>query len=86
VGLFDVKPSYGCRSTSAGYGDGSDWLHGVWKGEKLTERLTYDMADPAIIRRSGFGVIEVSAARSAVTVTANRSRAGAFSNAGTWPP
>jgi len=41
-----------------GYGGDSDWLHGVWKGEKFTERLTYDMTDPAIIGRSGFGVID----------------------------
>jgi hypothetical protein len=30
----------------------------VWNGEKFTERLTYDMTDPAIIGRSGFGVID----------------------------
>ncbi len=41
-----------------GYGGDSDWLHGMWKGEKFTERLTYDMTDPAIIARSGFGVID----------------------------
>ena len=41
-----------------GYGGDSDWLHGVWKGEKFVERLTYDMTDPAIIGRSGFGVID----------------------------
>lgn len=41
-----------------GYGGDSDWLHGMWKGEKFTERLTYDMTDPAIIARYGFGVID----------------------------
>jgi len=41
-----------------GYGGDSDWLHGVWKGEKFTERLTYDMTDPAIIGRAAFGVID----------------------------
>ncbi|EUA06610.1 hypothetical protein I553_0090 [Mycobacterium xenopi 4042] len=41
-----------------GYGGDSDWLHGMWKGEKFTERLTYDMTDSAIIARSGFGVID----------------------------
>ena len=30
----------------------------MWKGEKFTERLTYDMTDPAIIGRAGFGVID----------------------------
>ena len=41
-----------------GYGGDADWIHGVWKGEKFTERLTYDMTDPAIIGRAGFGVID----------------------------
>jgi len=41
-----------------GYGGDSDWTHGLWKGEKFVERLTYDMTDPAIISRSGFGVID----------------------------
>ncbi len=41
-----------------GYGGDSDWLHGMWKGENFTELLTYDMTDPAIIGRSGFGVID----------------------------
>ncbi|HET6735101.1 hypothetical protein [Mycobacterium sp.] len=41
-----------------GYGGDSDWLHGVWKGEKFTERLTYDMTDPSVNGRSMFGVID----------------------------
>ena len=41
-----------------GYGGDSDWLHGMWKGDNFTERLTYDMTDPAIIGRAGFGVID----------------------------
>ena len=41
-----------------GYGGDSDWIHGMWKGDKFTERLTYDMNDPAIVGRSGFGVID----------------------------
>ncbi|OBK74301.1 hypothetical protein [Mycobacterium sp. 1274761.0] len=41
-----------------GYGGDSDWIHGTWKGEKFTERLTYDMTDPAIVGRAGFGVID----------------------------
>ncbi|MCH9731436.1 MAG: hypothetical protein K0U84_17485 [Actinomycetia bacterium] len=41
-----------------GYGGDSDWLHGMWRGENFTERLTYDMNDPAIIGRAGFGVID----------------------------
>lgn len=41
-----------------GYGGDADWIHGVWKGEKFTERLSYDMTDPAIVGRAGFGVID----------------------------
>ena len=41
-----------------GYGGDSDWMHGMWKGDKFTERLTYDMTDPAIVGRAGFGVID----------------------------
>ena len=41
-----------------GYGGDPDWLHGMWKGPAFTERLTYDMTDPAVIGRSGFGVID----------------------------
>jgi hypothetical protein len=41
-----------------GYGGDSDWLHGVWRGAKFTERRSYDMNDPAIIGRSAFGVID----------------------------
>lgn len=41
-----------------GYGGDSDWTHGMWKGENFTERLTYDMTDPAILARAGFGVID----------------------------
>jgi hypothetical protein len=41
-----------------GYGGDSDWLHGMWKGEKFTERRTYDMTDPAVAGRMMFGVID----------------------------
>ena len=41
-----------------GYGGDSDWIHGMWKGDKFTERFTYDMTDPAIVGRAGFGVID----------------------------
>jgi len=52
-----VTSAGGLGLIGGGYGD-SDWLHGMWKGEKFVERLTYDMTDPAIIGRSGFGVID----------------------------
>lgn len=41
-----------------GYGGDSDWTHGVWKGEKFTERLTYSMSDPDVAGRVMFGVID----------------------------
>lgn len=41
-----------------GYGGDVDWIHGVWKGEKFTERRTYDMNDPAVVGRTAFGVID----------------------------
>jgi hypothetical protein len=41
-----------------GYGGDSDWLHGMWKGERFTERLTYDMTDPSVNGGSMFGVID----------------------------
>ena len=56
---FDVESKAAVPiHVGGGYGGDSDWIHGVWKGEKFTERLTYDMTDPAIIGRSGFGVID----------------------------
>ncbi|MBM0124976.1 hypothetical protein [Pimelobacter simplex] len=41
-----------------GYGGDSDWTHGMWKGAAFTERLTYDMQDPAVAGRVMFGVID----------------------------
>lgn len=41
-----------------GYGGDSDWTHGMWKGPAFTERLTYDLADPAVAGRVMFGVID----------------------------
>ncbi|MBZ5737539.1 hypothetical protein [Nocardioides mangrovi] len=41
-----------------GYGGDPDWTHGMWKGEKFTERLTYDMADDAVQGRFMFGCVD----------------------------
>ena len=41
-----------------GYGGDSDWTHGMWKGAGFTERLTYDLDDPATAGRVMFGVID----------------------------
>lgn len=41
-----------------GYGGDSDWAHGLWKGPGFSERLTYDMTDPAVVGRVMFGVTD----------------------------
>ncbi|GAA4109447.1 hypothetical protein GCM10022215_03740 [Nocardioides fonticola] len=41
-----------------GYGGDPDWTHGMWKGEKFAERLTYDLADPAVQGRFMFGCVD----------------------------
>ena len=41
-----------------GYGGDSDWTHGQWRGEKWTERVTYDMTDPAVVGRVPFGLTD----------------------------
>lgn len=41
-----------------GYGGDSDWGHGQWKGPGFTERVTYDLTDPAVEGRVMFGVID----------------------------
>lgn len=45
-------------SVGCGYGGDPDWGHGQWKGRDWSERVTYDLTDPAIIGRSGFSVID----------------------------
>ena len=67
-----------------GYGGDSDWLHGMWKGEKFAERLTYDMTDPAIIGRAAFGVIDHVGRAVCHEGDADRSRAGACSSTARW--
>jgi len=41
-----------------GYGGDPDWGHGHWKGANFSERVTYDLNDPAIVGRVPFGVID----------------------------
>ena len=41
-----------------GYGGDPDWTHGMWKGEKFTERRTYDVTDESVAGRIMFGVID----------------------------
>jgi hypothetical protein len=41
-----------------GYGGDPDWGHGQWKGEGFSERLSYDLTDPDVVARAGFGVID----------------------------
>ena len=41
-----------------GYGGDPDWLHGMWKGDGFTERLTYQLDDPAVAGRIAFGAVD----------------------------
>ncbi len=41
-----------------GYGGDPDWIHGTWKGENFSERVTYDMDDAAVQGRFMFGCID----------------------------
>ncbi|WP_068270640.1 hypothetical protein [Aldersonia kunmingensis] len=41
-----------------GYGGDADWLHGMWKGEKFVERLSYDLTDPSVWGRAMFGMVD----------------------------
>ena len=41
-----------------GYGGDPDWTHGMWKGEKFVERVSYDLADPAVQGRFMFGCVD----------------------------
>ena len=67
-----------------GYGGDSDWIHGVWKGEKFAERLTYDMNDPAIIGRSALRRDRPRRPRGLPRRRRRRSRAGACSSTARW--
>lgn len=42
----------------AGYGGDPDWSHGQWNGPNFSERVTYDLNDPAVAGRTPFGVID----------------------------
>ena len=63
-----------------GYGGDSDWGHGQWKGAGFTERVTYDMTDPAVVGRVMFGVIDTSAAPSGARRAGAAARAGGSSS------
>ncbi|MEX1007707.1 MAG: hypothetical protein WD271_07645 [Acidimicrobiia bacterium] len=41
----------------SGYG-GDDWNHGRWMGEGWVDRVTYDLNDPEILARLGFGLLD----------------------------
>jgi len=42
----------------AGYGADPDWSHGIWKGDAWAESAVYDLEDPQVAGRLGFGVID----------------------------
>lgn len=45
----------------AGYGGDPDWSHGQWKGPGFTERVRYQLDDPAVAARVPFGVTDHAA-------------------------
>lgn len=54
---FDVESKLAVPiHVGGGYAPNTDWLHGTWHGEKFTERVTYDMTDPARSGMAMFGV------------------------------
>lgn len=56
---FDVESKLAVPlHLGGGYGGDSDWLHGMWKGDKFVERRTYDLSDPSVSGRSMFGMVD----------------------------
>ena len=55
--VLTLEPLLSAQMLGLGYVH-PEWGHGMWKGDNFTERLTYDMTDPAIVGRAGFGVID----------------------------
>jgi hypothetical protein len=42
----------------SGYGGDSSWAHGTWKGGPFTERVSFDLTDPAVMARAPFSLID----------------------------
>jgi hypothetical protein len=42
----------------SGYGGDATWAHGSWKGEAFTERVSFDLTDPAVMARAPFSLID----------------------------
>ena len=55
---FDVESLPVPLHVGGGYGGDPDWTHGVWKGDKFAERMTYDLTDPAVVGGASFGVMD----------------------------
>ncbi|WP_269857582.1 hypothetical protein [Streptomyces sp. RPT161] len=45
-------------AVGAGYPPAPDWQHGTWRGRGWTERITYDLTDPAVTGPARFGVTD----------------------------
>jgi hypothetical protein len=45
-------------NVGAGYTGDPDWNHGQWRGRGWVDRSTYDLADPAIVSRIPFSVVD----------------------------
>lgn len=42
----------------SGYGGDTSWAHGTWKGGPFTERVSFDLTDPAVMARAPFSLID----------------------------
>ena len=59
---IEVEPLIGAvLHVGAGYSPDPDWTHGQWKGAAFTERVRYQMDDPAVAPRIPFGVTDYAA-------------------------
>ena len=57
--VVDVEPrTHVVLHLGGGYGGDPQWIHGQWKGENFTERVSYDLNDPALAGMIPFGVID----------------------------
>jgi hypothetical protein len=48
-------------SLGSGYGAGTAWSHGVWKGRNWLDRIEIDLTDPETVARAAFSMVDWSA-------------------------
>jgi hypothetical protein len=55
----EIEPKLGMPlNIGCGYGPDPDWTHGQWKGRGWVEGVTYDLADPAMVGKAAFSVVD----------------------------